>query len=164
MATNIRKATAEDAGPVADVMNSVIAEGRYTLLDTPVSEAAERAFISALGQRSALHVAEVDGAIAGVQSIDLFADVAGSMSHVATMGTWLHSDIRGRGIGKLLAAESFQFARDHDYTKVVVNVLADNDRALRFYRGLGFTDIGVARRHVRLNGVFHDEIYLEKLF
>ena len=33
----IRKATVNDAGQVADVMNAVIAEGKYTLLDPCLS-------------------------------------------------------------------------------------------------------------------------------
>ena len=66
------------------------------------------------------------------------------------MGTWLRREARGRGVGRALAAESFRFAKAHDYTKIVIHVLANNDVALRFYSGLGFEEIGVARQHVRL--------------
>jgi putative acetyltransferase len=158
----IRKATADDAKRVAGVMNSVIAEGKYTIFDRPFSEEEERGFISSLGNRSALFIAEIGDKIAGIQSIDLFSALADSVSHVATMGTWLRSDFRGQGIGKLLAKESFSFARSHGYRKVVIQVLADNERALCFYRSLGFREIGIAKDHVRLAGTFHDEVYLEK--
>jgi len=158
----IRQATLNDAEQVADVMNSVIAEGKYTAFDRPFSEEEERDFIRSLGTRSALHIAEIDGKIVGVQSIDLFSTFADSVSHVATMGTWLRSDFRGHGIGRCLAAESFSFARKQGYRKVVIQVLADNERALRFYRSLGFRDIGLAKEHVRLANGFHDEVYLEK--
>ena len=62
-----------------------------------------------------------------------------------------------------LSGASIGFARSNGYTKIVIQVLAGNDRALRFYRRLGFTDIGTARQHVRLAGQLHDEIYLELL-
>lgn len=159
----MRRATVEDARGVADVLNAVIAEGTYTLFDVPFSEEDERTFIASLGDRAAVYVAEIDGEIAGVQSVDQFLCYARSTSHVATMGTWLRSDARGRGIGRLLAADSFGFARAHGYSKIVIHVLADNERALRFYRGLGFGDIGIARQHVRLGNHFYDEIYLEKI-
>jgi RimJ/RimL family protein N-acetyltransferase len=159
----VRKATVDDAREIADVLNFVIAEGKYTILDRPFSEEEERGFISSLGSRSALYVAEIDGEIKGVQSIDLFSGFADSVRHVATMGTWLHRDFRGRGVGRALAEESFRFARSNGYGKVVIQVLAGNERALGFYRGLGFRDIGIARQHVRLAGKFHDEVYLEKL-
>jgi len=158
----IRKATVNDAPQVAAVMNAVISEGKYTLFDRPVSQEEERTFISSRSDRSAVFVAEIDGMIVGVQSIDLFADFAESVRHVATMGTWLCPDVRGRGIGRLLAEESFSFARTNGYTKIVIQVLADNESALRFYRKLGFTDIGIARQHVKLGDQFHDEVYLEK--
>ena len=158
----VRKATVNDARQVADVMNSVIAEGKYTIFDRPFSEEEERNFISSLGIRSALHVAEIDGEITGVQSIDLLTNLAASVQHVATMGTWLPLEYRGLGIGRCLAEESFRFAKSHDYRKILIQVLSDNHRALRFYRSLGFSDIGIAKQHVRMGGVFYDEVYLEK--
>ena len=162
MNIRIRTATVEDSRQVAAVMNTVIAEGKYTIFDKPFSEDEERSFIASLGSRSALHVAELDGEIVGVQSIDSFFEFQNeSVQHVATMGTWLRIDARGRGIGKLLSKESLRFAREQNYRKIVIHVLIDNEDALRFYRSLGFQDIGIAREHVRLSGTFHDEIYLE---
>ena len=162
MKITIRRAAVDDARNIADVINSVIGEGKYTIFDKPFSVDEERRFISSLGSRSALYLAEIDGKAAGVQVLDLFSVLAASMSHVATMGTWLLSQFRGFGIGRLLADESFRFAKDNGYRKIVIQVLAGNERALAFYRSLGFCDIGIAREHVRLADGFHDEIYLEK--
>lgn len=159
----VRRATPDDAREVAAVINGVIAEGGLTLFDRPFSEADERAFIASLGPRSALHVAEVGGAIAGVQSIDLYSSLAASLAHVATMGTWLSAAARGRGIGTALAARSIALAREQGYRKILITVLATNAPALRFYSRLGFERIGVARAHVRLGGDFRDEVFLEKL-
>jgi RimJ/RimL family protein N-acetyltransferase len=159
----IRTATADDAAAVAAVMNAVIAEGGLTLFDRPFSAAEERAFIESLGPRSVLHVAEVDGTIAGVQSIDRYSSIAASLAHVATMGTWLRADARGRGLGRALAEQSLAFAVVHEYSKIVITVLAGNAPARAFYASLGFEVIGIARDHVRLNGVPHDEVLMEKM-
>lgn len=159
----IRRATVGDAESVAAVLNGVIAEGDLTVFDQPFSAEEERIFISSLGARSVLHVAEVDGTCVGVQSVDLFSPWIAALSHVATMGTWVAPKARGRGVGRTLFTESLTFARSHDYAKVVVQVLAMNDRALHFYRCLGFTDIGIFKKHARLSGAFHDEVYLEIL-
>jgi L-amino acid N-acyltransferase YncA len=158
----VRPATAADAGPVAAVMNAVITEGGLTIFDQAFSEADEAAFIASLGPRSLLRVAELGGAIVGVQSVDLFSPVA-SLAHVATMGTWIRAEARGHGIGRRLMTESLAFAHKQGYRKIVIQVLAGNHRALRFYRSLGFLDIGVARAHVKLDDRFHDEVYLERL-
>src|SRR2546428_3200012 len=123
MNTTIRRATVDDAKDIADVINSVIAEEKYTIFDKPFSEERERSFISSLGSRSAMFVAEMDGKVAGIQVLDLFSDLpTSSMSHVATLGTWLRSEFRGSGIGRRLAEESVRFARDHGYRKIVIQV------------------------------------------
>jgi RimJ/RimL family protein N-acetyltransferase len=162
MSVVVRQATVDDDPGVAAVINAVIAEGRYTLFDRPFSDAEERAFIASLGDRSALHVAVVDQSIVGVQCVDRFATYADSVSHIAHIGTWLLPEVRGQGIGKQLFSASLAFARQRGYRKAVISVLAHNERALRYYRGVGFTDIGLARDHVRLNGTFHDEVFLER--
>ena len=161
----VRKALPDDAAAVVSVLNSVILEGDHTALTTPFTEAEERAFIKGLCDRSALFVAEVDGRIAGIQSIepDASARYTDSMRHVATLGTWIERSFRRRRIGPLLAEACFDFARGRGYGKIAIQVLADNERALRFYGRVGFEKIGVARRHVRLKGGFRDVFYLEKL-
>jgi L-amino acid N-acyltransferase YncA len=159
----IRRATLDDAAGIAAVLNDVVAERDYTILDGPFSTDAERAFLASLPARSAVFVPEREGAILGAQSIDLFSAASTAMGHVGTMGTWIRHDARGRGFGRRLAEASLAFAREHAYSKLVVQVLASNSRALAFYRALGFTDIGIARAHVFLNGALRDEIYLEKL-
>ncbi len=158
----IRRATPEDAAAVAAVMNAVIAEGGLTLFDRPFSVDDERRFIESLSPRSALHVAEIDGTIAGVQVIDLYSTASASLAHVATMGTWLRADARGRGLGRALAERSFAFAIEQGYSKIFITVLAGYARAGVFYASLGFETIGIARAHVRLNGVLHDEVLMEK--
>lgn len=161
----VRKATPDDAAAVASVLNSVILEGEHTALTRRFTVEEERAFIAGLCERSALFVAEMDGEIAGIQSIepDASARYTDSMRHVANVGTWMRADSRGRGIGLRLAEASLAFARARGYGKIAIQVLADNRRALRFYGNLGFETVGTARRHVRLEGGFRDVCYLEKL-
>ena len=160
----VRKAIPDDAEAVVSVLNAVILEEEHTALNRPFTVEEERAFIEGLCDRSALFVAEMDGGIAGIQSIepDASARYTDSMQHLATVGTWVRAGFRGRRIGRLLAEASFAFAQAQDYKKIAIQVLADNQRALRFYGGLGFERIGVAKRHVRLKGRFRDVLYLEK--
>ncbi len=157
----IRRATVGDAEAAAGVINAVIAERVYTLFDQPFSVDEERQFIGSLGPRQALFLAEIDGHAVGLQAVDLLLSFASAMRHVGTIGTWLRPEARGSGLGRRMARHSAAFARDQGYEKFVIQVLASNARALRFYEGLGFREIGVARRHVRLGDEMHDEIYME---
>ncbi len=160
----IRRAVPEDAKPVAFVLNSVILEARYTALTNTFTEADERNFINGLCPRSAMFVAEVDNQIVGIQVIepDGLAQYTDSMQHVATIGTWIDADFRGRKIGWSLAEASFTFAKRKNFEKISIQVLADNTRALRFYGNLGFKKIGVAKKHVKFEDRFCDVFYLEK--
>ena len=52
----------------------------------------------------------------------------------------------------------------HEEIVIAVQVLADNQRALRFYGygSLGFERPGTAKSHVERKGGFRDALYLEK--
>ena len=54
MEIRIRQAVPEDAASVAKVLNSVIAERRYSALDTPFSVEEERSFIASLARAAQL--------------------------------------------------------------------------------------------------------------
>jgi L-amino acid N-acyltransferase YncA len=152
MKITIRRATVDDAADIADVINCVIAEGKYTIFDKPFSEEQERRFISSLGSPSEIFVAETEGKVAGIQVLDLFSDLpTSSMSHVATMGTWLRSEVRGSGIGRRLAEESFRFARDHAYRKIVRPPPAGLEEPIN-----SNTNIPIAHPQLGLPSLFRD--------
>lgn len=160
----IRKATPDDAKAVVSVLNSVILEARYTALTNTFTEDEERAFIKGLCPRSAMFVAEIGEQIVGIQVIepDGLAQYTDAMRHVATIGTWIDANFRGRKIGRALAETSFKFASVKNFEKIAIQVLADNTQALRFYGNLGFEKIGVAKKHVKFEDRFCDVFYLEK--
>jgi len=157
----IYKASLRDAKGVVDVLNSVIAEGNVTTMDKPFTIQEEERFIASMNYREALFVAEINGKIVGVQGIYLYS-VMNANNHVATMGTWILKDYRGKGIGKLLAQEAFNFAKKSGFEKIFIWVMAHNERALNFYRELGFKRIGIAKKQVKLGENYYDEVYMEK--
>jgi L-amino acid N-acyltransferase YncA len=161
MELGVRQALPEDATSVAKVLDSVIGERRYSALDTPFGEEEERSFITSLGPRGSLFVAEVNGEIVGIQTIEEYAKYTASMKHVGIIGTFVLRDCRGKGIGHALVERTFSFARQCGYEKIIVFVRATNEAALRFYRDLGFAEIGRASRQVKIEGEYDDELFLE---
>jgi L-amino acid N-acyltransferase YncA len=161
----VRRDSIEDAARMADVLNNVIAAGRYTALAGYWTAEAELAFLqSFLGPRSQVFIAEVAGRIAGFQSIEPFVSYTATMAHVAQCGTYVHADFRRQGIGKRLAETTFDFARTHGYEKVVIYVLAGNEGGLAYYRSLGFEPLGVLKHQTKIDGVYHDEVFMEMHF
>ena len=157
----VRRDDLADAGGVAEVLNGVISEGRYTALTGHWTAEAEQAFLQSLGPRSEMLVAEMDGQIAGFQVVEPFVSYTSSMDHVAHFGTYVVASCRGRGIGRRLAEASLAFLRRQGYEKVVIYVLAHNDGGLAYYRGLGFEARGTLRRQTRIDGVYYDEVFME---
>ena len=160
----VRRDDIRDAAGVADVLNSVILEGRYTALTGYWTPEAEQAFLQSLGPRSEVFLAEVAGQIVGFQVIEPFVSYTSTMAHVAHMGTYVHAGLRRRGIGRRLAQATLAFARQQGYEKVVIYVMADNELGLAYYRGLGFEERGVLQRQTKIDGVYHDEVFMEMHF
>ena len=57
-------------------------------------------------------------------------------AYIALLG--VHSEYRGRGIGRALVYTAFERMRERELTGIQVTVDASNKRALRFYESLGF--------------------------
>ena len=160
----VRRDDIQDAAGVAEVLNGVINEGRHTALTGHWTAEAERAFLQSLRSRSEVFVAETAGRIVGFQVIEPFVSYTSSMNHVAHMGTYVRADHRGRGIGGKLAEATLAFAREQDYEKVVIYVMAGNELGLAYYRKLGFEEKGVLRRQTKIQDVYHDEVFMEMHF
>ncbi len=160
----VRRDDIRDAAGVADVLNSVIAEGRRTALTGHWTPEAEQAFLQSLRPRSQVFVADVAGRVVGFQVIEPFVSYTSTMDHVAHWGTYVHADYRGRGIGRQLAEATLEFACNQGYEKAVIYVLADNTAGLAYYRSLGFEEKGVLTRQTKIDGVYHDEVFMELHF
>ncbi len=161
MDIKIRPATLDDAEEVLEVLNSVVQERKHSSFDRMLALEEERHFIASLGDRSDLLVAELDGRIVGFQSIEPFATYTSAMDHVGIMGTFVHADFRGQGIGSQLAEASFKFAQEKGYEKAVIYVRASNEVAQKFYQKLGFVPKGTLEKQVKIDGKYDDEVFME---
>jgi L-amino acid N-acyltransferase YncA len=157
----VRRDDLQDAAGVARVLNSVIAERRYTALAGHWTPEAERAFLQSLGSRSQIFVAEAGGQIVGFQVIEPFVAYTSTMDHVAHLGTYVLRDWRGQGVGRRLAEVTLAFARTQGYEKAVIYVLAHNEGGLAYYGGLGFEGRGTLVGQTKIDGVYYDEVVME---
>jgi ribosomal protein S18 acetylase RimI-like enzyme len=161
MDIKIRPVTLDDAEGVLEVLNSVVRERKYSSFDRILTVEEERQFITSLGERSGFFVAELDGRIVGFQTIEPFAAYTPAMDHVGIMGTLVHADFRGQGIGHQLAEVSLKFAQEKGYEKAVIYVRASNRSAQAFYWKLGFVPKGTLEKQVKIDGEYDDEVFME---
>jgi ribosomal protein S18 acetylase RimI-like enzyme len=157
----IRRATSDDAGGVAAVLNRVVSERVHSAIDRAWTSDEQRSYLESLSSREAYHVAVTgSGDIVGLQVIDVYSSLI-SMAHVGQLGTFLLPEWRGRGAGRALFDATRRFAASAGYRKLVIQVRGSNMSAQAFYRRLGFAECGRLRSQVIIDGIEDDEIILE---
>ena len=73
----------------------------------------------------------------------------GWSSHVGEVRVIVDPDARGRGIGRALARQAVLEALDLGLTKMVVEVVADQEATIGMFRSLGFDPEALLADHVR---------------
>lgn len=160
----VRDVRLDDAEAIVRVMNPIILSGQYTILDAPVTAAAERRYIAELPERAVFHVAQTfgDDKIVGLQTMEPFAEYTHACDHVGVIATFVALEHRRRGIGKKLFEATFGVARRKGYEKIFTYVRGDNPGALMAYLKGGFRIIGTSARHAKIGDGYVDEIMIEK--
>jgi L-amino acid N-acyltransferase YncA len=70
---------------------------------------------------------------------------------------------RGRGYGREAMEALVEECERRGYWKLVSRVLSENSASLALCRTLGFREVGVYRRHARLDGAWRDCVIVERL-
>ncbi len=85
------------------------------------------------------------------------------LSGHASLGLFVHERARGTGVAaEVLRQMEARAAREYGLRKIVIEVLASNTRALRFWRGRGYRSVGTLEEHFADEGVCHDVEIMEK--
>lgn len=159
---SIRRASAQDAAGIVDVLKGVAAERVHSAIEDPWNVDQQRLYMDSLSPREAFHVAvSGSGEIAGYQSLDNYSPILTAMAHVGQLGTFIRPDWRRRGVGQALFERARAFARLSGYRKFVIQVRASNAGAQAFYLQLGFAQCGRLARQVVIDGQEDDEILME---
>ncbi|NOI91855.1 GNAT family N-acetyltransferase [Vibrio splendidus] len=164
MSLTIREVTVEDAQGIIDVLNPIIIEARYTILDQTFTVDEEKAFIESFPERGVFSVAvnEMTSQLLGFQNVEPFATYTKAFDHVGIIGTYVDANSRGQGVAKQLFDYTFKAAKAKGYEKLFAYVRADNERALAVYLKQGFEIVGTAKKHGKIGDQYFDEILIEK--
>lgn len=94
-------------------------------------------------------IAVEDGAVVGSVAL---VPLTGWSSHVGELRVVVDPDLRGRGVGRALARHAVLEALQQGLTKIVVEVVADQEPAIAMFRALGFDPEALLRNHIRDQG------------
>ena len=82
---------------------------------------------------------------------------------VADFSVYVRRDIRGTGAGKIAMANLIRAAEDAGFWKLVSRVFPENKASLGLLASMGFREVGIYRKHARLDGKWQDVVIVEKL-
>ena len=144
-AVTIRGARADDAAPVAAIYNAGIA-GRQATFETRPREPEE--ILAWLERGLPFLVAENgDGRVLGFARVTPYSDPAA----------------RGQGLGRRLLDELAAEAERRGMYKLTSRIFTTNAASRAVHRAAGFEEVGITRRHGRLDGEWKDCVLVERL-
>ena len=106
--------------------------------------------------------AEIDGVIIGMAGIEQKSPKS-KLRHRCEFGISIDKSYWGLGIGRALTEACIECAGKAGYEQMELEVVADNERAVRMYERAGFTEYGRNPRDFksRLSG-YQEVIYMRK--
>ena len=132
----IRPATDDDRDAIAGMAEEVVRAG-----DAFVYRSVDLVLDYWYAPHGAVHVAEIDGAVAGTYVVKPNQPDRGA--HVANAGYMVATAHRGAGLGRWLGEHSIATARALGYAAMQFNmVVATNRAAVRLWEELGFAIVG----------------------
>ena len=155
----MRPARADDAPRIAEIYNEGI-EDRVATFETRPRTAED--VLAWLEGGLPVLVAERDGDVVGFARVSPYSDrcVYGG---VGEHGVYVARSARGTGLGRELLNALAAAAESAGLYKLTARILADNRASLAAHRAAGFSEVGVQRRHGRLDGEWKDTILVERL-
>jgi L-amino acid N-acyltransferase YncA len=156
----IRAAEHADARGIAGLYNQGIAERQATFETRPRTPEE----ISAWFEPELPFLVAVDdrGRVLGFARISSYSDRC-VYEGVGEHGVYVDAAARGQGLGRRLLEELASAAEREGIHKLTSRVFTTNAASLAAHRAAGFEEIGVQRRHGKLDGEWKDCVLVERL-
>jgi phosphinothricin acetyltransferase len=157
---HVRAARPADVPAIAAIYNEGIAE-REATFETRPRRTEEVAAWLAEG-RPLLVAVRPDGAVVGFARVAAYSDRE-AYRGVGEHGVYVRPGARGDGVGLRLLEALAGEAAARGYHKLTSRIFASNEASRALHRAAGFTEVGVQRRHARLDGEWRDCVLVERL-
>ena len=158
----VRPAAAADAAAIARIYNQGIEDRVATFETDPRSPEDIGAVLAGRDGRHPAVVAERDGAVVAFAWTSPYSGRP-CYAGVAEFSIYVERDARGTGAGRAALAGLLAAAEAAGFWKLTSRVFPENEASRRLCRALGFTEVGLHRRHARLDGRWRDCVTVECL-
>jgi L-amino acid N-acyltransferase YncA len=155
----IRPATAGDLPAVVEIYNAGIVERVATFETDPRTEADLAAWRD---DGQPFVVAERGRTVVGFARAGSYSDRC-VYQGVGEHAVYVHADARGQGLGRQLLNALCDESERHGLYKLTSRIFTDNHPSRAAHRAAGFEEVGIQRRHGRLEGQWKDCVLVERL-
>lgn len=155
-----RAATLADTAAIAAIYNEGIADRIATFETEPRSAAQIAEWFTG---RQLVIVAETEetGPVAFAASFPYSARPC--YAGIGEFSVYVRRECRGRGAGRAVLAALIEAANAAGLHKLTSRVFPENVGSRALLKGVGFKEIGIHRRHGKLDGLWRDCVIVERL-
>ena len=82
---------------------------------------------------------------------------------IAEFSVYVEREHRRRGIGRIALQALMNVSEKDGFWKLVSRIFVENTASRELCRALGFREVGIYRRHAKLDGVWRDVVIVERL-
>lgn len=155
---NTRAARSDDAAPVARIYNEGIEDG-FATFETRTRTADE--IVGWLEEGVPVVVGEEGGEVVAWAAAHPYRAAREAYRGVGEFSIYVAREARGRGAGKKTLAALAAECERRGYWKLLSRMFPENEASLALCRSHGFREVGVYRRHGRLDGKWKDVVIVE---
>jgi L-amino acid N-acyltransferase YncA len=156
----IRPARVADAHELAQIYNQGIA-ARVATFETREQSARELAVLIESGALAL--VAERDGTVVAFVKVGPYDDASHYYSGIGEATLYVDQRARRSGVGRALMEAVATAAEERGYYKLVGKIFTSNAPSIALVAGCGWREVGIHRRHGRLDGEWKDVVVVERL-
>jgi L-amino acid N-acyltransferase YncA len=156
-----RLAGIDDADDISRIYNQGIADRTATFEVEMQTKAAVAARLRDQARFPAV-VVERDGAIVGFAWTSAYRPRA-CYDGVAEWSVYVDSSARGTGVGRLALTSLIREAERRGFWKLISRIFPENLASRRLCASAGFREVGLYRRHGKLEGRWMDCVIVERL-
>lgn len=162
MTLSRRAAALEDAAAIARIYTEGIADRVATFETEPRSAADVRSLLEARRATHPAVVVERDGAVVAFAWASPYSDRP-CYAGVGEFSVYVARECRGTGAGRAALDALLEACERRGFWKLVSKVFPENAASRALCASRGFTEVGLHRRHARLDGAWRDVVVVEHL-
>jgi phosphinothricin acetyltransferase len=157
-----RPAELRDAPAIAEIYNQGIEDRVATFETEPRTPEAIEELLGARAARYPAVVVEDDNRVLGFAWTAEYRPRE-AYAGVAEVSIYVARGARGRGVGRVSLGALIRDAERCGFWKLVSRIFPENVASRRLCAALGFREVGIYRRHGKLDGRWMDCVIVERL-